>query len=258
MSHKYDQTDPTSWKDILLPKDADTQRLLVAALKLVQAAKETTRLPDGSLPPIFPAGDLVFELAKLHTSTMGRLADIASKQATKMLEHTQETRTGRRGYGGHTMQVLVAPMMTEAQLPSPSLAAEADVPLRNKSSSERTFAVPEIIELVRVENGKCCEDGIEYGQIFFRTKGSATNLEEIKVCPKSATAAGTTTVVLSMPFNTRLATGRYRGHVILESTTGGPHAEIIVELTVKRLDPPAPPVAAPPAGGSPGAGAPAA
>lgn len=224
MSHKYDESDPTSWKDLLLPKDAHTQRLLVAALKLVQAAKETTRLPDGSLPPIFPAGDLVFELAKLHTSTMGRLADIASKQATKMLEHTQEARTGRRGYGGHTMQVLVQMTMPANE------KGKGQMTLRNKSSAPKVFAVPDVAELVLLKDGKRCDEYVEYTNIEFAATDNGSPLEHIEVCAKTLQKPGEKLIFLSMPNSDRILNGRYRSCLILESTTAGPPAEIIVDL----------------------------
>ena len=196
--------DQKSLKDVVLPSDTDTQALLVAALKVVQAAKEATRLPDGSLPPIFPAGDLVFELAKLHTSTMGKLAEIASTQATKLLEHTQQARTGGRGYArqggyaGQSMRVLVEMEMAGDK------NAEKPVTLRNKSATARTFAVPEIVELVSVQDGKPCEENVEYEQIQFAATSCGAALDEIEVCAKTSQKPGEKVVHLSIPSSKRL------------------------------------------------------
>ncbi len=218
-----------------LPSDEEGQKAVVAALKLLQAMKETTRLPDGSLPPIFPAGDLVFELAKLHTDMMGKLAEIASTQAGKVLEHAQERRAGRR-YPGHSMQALVSLKMEGAD------TLPGAVTLRNRSSTERVFVAPDLLELRFLQaDGKECEDRSAYVQFVFKDAACKT-LDEI--CVKGKTAAGPqeTKVDLTILKKEGLQTGRYRGHLILESTSGGPPAEIIVEL--EKLAPAAPPGAA--------------
>ena len=221
MSSGYDAK---TWKELLLSlSDEEGQKSMVALLKLLQAAKETTRLPDGSLPPMFPAGDLVFELAKLHTTTMGKLAEIASSQAGKLLEHAQERRAGRR-YPGHSMMALVSLKMEGADTPPGA------VTLRNRSSTERVFVAPDLLELRFLQaDGKECEDRSAYVQFAIK---DAANRALDEICVKGKTAAGPqeTKIFLTILKKEGLQAGPYRGHLILESTSGGPPAEIIVEL----------------------------